>query len=283
MPRPWLPLYCADYLAATRDLDPPEHGTYLLLLLHSWQHGPLPDDLDRLCRVAAGSRPQTVRYVLERYWVRGPEGWTNRRLEEERERAEEVSAKQRTKAERRWLTYATADAAAMPQHMPRHSHGSATADAAAHAAAHATALPGDMPQSMPQGMPPACPLTTHRSHKDLAPSVLVESQAFDPVDNSATPKLNGCPYQAIVDLYHELLVPPLPRVFQLTPARKQHMAARWRDELPDLADWRAYFGSVRQSKLVAGFRRPDGTYWKPNIDWLIKQGNLTKVAEGNYG
>ena len=78
-------------------------------------------------------------------------------------------------------------------------------------------------------------------------------------------------------------MPPLPRVFQLTPARKQAMQARWLDELPSLEDWRSYFEVVRRTKLPSGFQRPDGTCWKPNIDWLIKQGNLTKVAEGNYG
>lgn len=89
MPRPWLPLYPADYLADTRDLDVAEHGTYLLLLLESWDRGPLPDDLGRLCRLAAGASPETVRLVLERYWTRTPTGWVNPRLERERQRGED--------------------------------------------------------------------------------------------------------------------------------------------------------------------------------------------------
>jgi uncharacterized protein YdaU (DUF1376 family) len=84
MPRPWLPLYPADYLADTRDLDVAEHGAYVLLLMESWERGPLPDDLNRLCRLAAGARPETVRLVLERYWTRTDAGWTNARLERER-------------------------------------------------------------------------------------------------------------------------------------------------------------------------------------------------------
>ena len=89
MPRPWLPLYPHDYLADTRDLGPAEHGAYLLLLMESWDRGPLPDDLGRLCRLAAGAEPKTVRLVLERYWTSTPDGWVNARLERERKRGEE--------------------------------------------------------------------------------------------------------------------------------------------------------------------------------------------------
>ena len=46
-----MPLYIGDYLADTGHLDTVSHGAYLLMLIHYWRKGPLPDNNDQLCSI----------------------------------------------------------------------------------------------------------------------------------------------------------------------------------------------------------------------------------------
>jgi hypothetical protein len=104
------------------------------------------------------------------------------------------------------------------------------------------------------------------------------------------PKLNGhakpnpVPFQAIVDLYHQICCPPLPRVFKLTEARKGHIRQRWQNDLPTMEDWQDYFIDVRESAFLTG-QKP-GTNGRPpflaDFDYLLSPSNFAKIAEGKY-
>ena len=78
----WYPFFPGDYATDTQDLSCCEHGCYRLLLDAFWSRGPLTDDLNRLCRLAAGCDPETVRFILETYWTRNADGlWVNKRMD----------------------------------------------------------------------------------------------------------------------------------------------------------------------------------------------------------
>lgn len=49
---PWMPFYVRDYLADTEHLTTTEHGAYMLLIMHCWQHGTIPANPQQKASVA---------------------------------------------------------------------------------------------------------------------------------------------------------------------------------------------------------------------------------------
>jgi uncharacterized protein YdaU (DUF1376 family) len=82
MGRAWMPLYVGDYLRDTRDLNTLQHGAYLLLIMHYWQHDALPTDDARLAAITGLSVAQWRR-VREPVQAKFSEGWKHKRIEAE--------------------------------------------------------------------------------------------------------------------------------------------------------------------------------------------------------
>jgi uncharacterized protein YdaU (DUF1376 family) len=92
MNRPWMPLYVGDYLGDTGHLTTAQHGAYLLLMMHYWRKGELPDDDRQLSKIT--KLPLRIwcdyRATLQDFFH---DGWKHKRIDVELERMLRVSAK----------------------------------------------------------------------------------------------------------------------------------------------------------------------------------------------
>lgn len=98
--RAWMPLHIADYLSDTGHLTAAEHGAYLLLIMHYWQNGSLPENERLIARIAKldATQWEESRDVLAMLF--GP-GWTHRRIDAEMAKADDIIEKRRNAAEAR--------------------------------------------------------------------------------------------------------------------------------------------------------------------------------------
>lgn len=94
MLRPWMPLYVGDYLADTGHLSTVQHGAYLLLILHYWAKGELPDDDLQLANIVHLSPDEWHEHkpVLQAFFF---DGWKHRRLEAELRRTADMIARRK--------------------------------------------------------------------------------------------------------------------------------------------------------------------------------------------
>jgi uncharacterized protein YdaU (DUF1376 family) len=92
MNRPWMPLYVGDYLGDTGHLTTTQHGAYLLLMMHYWRKGELPDDDRQLSKIAKLPLRTWCEYraTLQDFFYGG---WKHKRIDAELERMMRVSAK----------------------------------------------------------------------------------------------------------------------------------------------------------------------------------------------
>jgi len=90
------------------------------------------------------------------------------------------------------------------------------------------------------------------------------------------------PYYDILDAYHKILVPPFPQVLKLTPKRKKYLRTCWEQHktIQCLEWWEQFFDRISKSKLMYDIKREDGSYWGADFDWIIKEDNFVRIAEG---
>src|ERR1700761_230055 len=92
MKRAWMPLYVGDYLGDTGHLTTPQHGAYLLLMMHYWRKGELPDDNSQLAKITKLPLKTWCDYrpTLQDFFH---DGWKHKRIDAELLKMMQVSAK----------------------------------------------------------------------------------------------------------------------------------------------------------------------------------------------
>lgn len=96
----FLPLYTGDYRRDTAHLSCSEHGIYLMLLMHCWDSkGPVPLDERKIlgiCNARSGDEIEALRRVLQEFFTAMDDGWYNKRMQREVERAAAISIKRKS-------------------------------------------------------------------------------------------------------------------------------------------------------------------------------------------
>ncbi|MFH5924570.1 YdaU family protein [Roseomonas xinghualingensis] len=172
----WMPLYIGDYLADTMHLSGPEHGAYLLLLMHTWRNGPLPDNDRALAAIARTDAKawREIGPVVRAFFISTTAGLVQPRLERERaaagEHAERRADAARRAAEARWATDAQGNAERTPRRNAQRN-AARMRDALPEACPPQSPSPEDTP-SPPSGAPSPTPAATlgTRLPQDWAPS-----------------------------------------------------------------------------------------------------------------
>lgn len=89
-------------------------------------------------------------------------------------------------------------------------------------------------------------------------------------------KQEGTNYQQIADMYNDTCV-SFPRLTKLSEKRKKAINARLRTYTVD--DFKKLFEMAESSNFLKG---QNNRNWSATFDWLISDGNMAKVLDGNY-
>ena len=169
MSRAWMPLYWGDYLRDTRDLSTLQHGAYLLLIAHYWQHGGLPDDERALAALAGVPRP-TWRRIAPGLAAKFAPGWRHKRIDAEIARTERAIAQRRIAGAKGGHRTALTRAVAVGAALKAAQGGVRPAGAAAAAAArpqHSVGTHNQTPDSSLAASARAAPLAAAKRPHEL--------------------------------------------------------------------------------------------------------------------
>lgn len=84
------------------------------------------------------------------------------------------------------------------------------------------------------------------------------------------------PYQAVVELYHEICI-SFPRIKSLSDARRKAIKARLNTYT--LEQFREMFGKAEASDFLKGNNNRN---WSATFDWMMNGNNFAKIIDGNY-
>lgn len=120
----WMPFYVGDYLADTMHLSAAEHGAYLMLILHYWKSGPIPDEDARLANITKlGDAWSISSSTLRAFFAHRDGMLVHDRIDEEKAGAivnqDKNKARATAAANKRWGKDAAPDATSTAQAVPK--------------------------------------------------------------------------------------------------------------------------------------------------------------------
>lgn len=246
--------WIGDYLRDTRGCSLAEHGAYALLLDEYYaSEKPLPDDIDRLCRLC-GAITEDERLAVERvvdaFFPLAEDGLRhNARADREVARAKPRIAIARENGRR----------GGRPRNNPLGLLSGNPQDS--HEATHGQSSPDPDPDPDPD---PEDIARSARSSPHIVRKVFAETVAAE----------------------FNRTCPSLPEVRSLTDARIRSVWARREERVAagrpaEAAEyWQMLFAEVEASDFLTG--RGGDRRWRADFDWLLKPSNFAKVIEGTY-
>ncbi len=277
----WMPLYVGDYLADTMHLNAEEHGAYLLLLMHYWRTGPLPDTARALAGIArvsadswAGDLGDTVRAFFRAEGGRLHHG----RVDAELLKARSLSSKRRAAGKR---GAASKHGRPMPEETPDAGAGRGKLDG--NGVANATGLPEPGHRQSPSPSP--SPSQEERKRVGLTASPDASAPGTSPAapiqPELITAKVHSIghdPAEA-VRLWNAMAMDhELPQVQRLNDTRRRKVMARLR-ESGGIEGWKVALEKVGTSSFLCG---DNDKGWTADFDFLLQASSFTKLMEGGY-
>lgn len=119
--------------------------------------------------------------------------------------------------------------------------------------------------------------TEIEKEKDKEIDTEIEREKDGTTDEPPAPPRPPVPYEAIKDFYN-LTCSSFPRCTTMSESRKKAIKARFTSGYT-LEDFKKVFVKAEGSSFLKG--RNDRN-WTATFDWMIKDGNMAKILEGNY-
>jgi uncharacterized protein YdaU (DUF1376 family) len=173
MKRPWMPLYVGDYLGDTGHLTTAQHGAYLLLMMHYWRKGELPDDDRQLSKITKLPLKTWCDYrpILQDFFH---DGWKHKRIDAELERMMRVSEKRAIAGQKGGLGSALArmklENASRSRSLPLRAIASQTLSKPQGGADHSHPHSDSNPSSSQAGLPASNPPSAKGENTEIAVS-----------------------------------------------------------------------------------------------------------------
>lgn len=240
-------LYAADFYMDTASWTVEQVGIYTRLLFYQWVNGSIPNDLEKIARIAGCMQDRKWRANLAGNWrelchkfATLPDGnLANVRLEETRQKQQSYIENQRVKGKIR--------AQAMWQNHIAVAKGSAK-----------------------ERLQP----------KDSSSSSISFSNKETTLVPSGT---TACPHLKIIEEYNRILGAYLPQVkpHLWKGKRASWLASRWkeRESRQNIEWWSGLFERVKATPFMLG---KNDREWKADLEWIVKDSNFVKILEGKY-